>query len=71
MTSTLIPLDDPDIAVLITDSRVKHQLTGSEYPTRRKQCQQAALLIKKLSLRDANLKDLECKHLITFLNIFV
>lgn len=60
MTSTLIPLSDPNIVVLITDSNVKHQLTGSEYPTRRKQCQQAALLLKKLSLRDATLEDIDC-----------
>lgn len=61
MTSTLIPFSDPNIVVLITDSRVKHELTGSEYPTRRKQCQQAALILKKLSLRDATLQDIECK----------
>lgn len=62
MTSTLIPFCDPNILVLITDSNVKHQLTGSEYPTRRKQCQQAALLLKKLSLRDATLEDVECNY---------
>lgn len=66
MTSTLIPLSDPNIVVLITNSRVKHELTGSEYPTRRKQCQQAALLLKKLSLRDANLQDIECKYFVYF-----
>lgn len=60
MTSTLIPFSDPNIVVLIVDSRVKHELTGSEYPTRRKQCQQAALILKKLSLRDATLQDIDC-----------
>lgn len=61
MTSTLIPFTLPNIVVLITESGVKHELTGSEYPTRRKQCEQAALLLKKLSLRDASLEDIECK----------
>ncbi|CAH0564606.1 unnamed protein product [Brassicogethes aeneus] len=59
LTSTLVPLSEPEMVILVTNSNVKHELTGSEYPTRRKQCQEAALLIKKISLRDANLKDIE------------
>ena len=27
----LVPLSDPGVSVLITNSNVKHQLTGSEY----------------------------------------
>lgn len=61
LVSTLIPLADPNIVILITNSNVKHELSGSEYATRRKQCQQASLLIKKISLRDANNEDIECK----------
>lgn len=61
LSSTLIPFTDPNIVILITNSNVKHELGGSEYATRRKQCQQAALLLKKLSLRDANIPDIECK----------
>lgn len=63
LTSELIPLNDPQIVVLITNSNVKHELTGSEYPTRRKHCQQAALILKKVSLRDANESDIQCKLL--------
>lgn len=59
LTSELIPLNDPQIVVLVTNSNVKHELTGSEYPTRRKHCQEAALLLKKISLRDANEDDIE------------
>ncbi|XP_025832294.1 galactokinase-like [Agrilus planipennis] len=59
MTSTLIPLADPDLVILVTNSNVKHELTGSEYSTRKQQCQQAALLLKKLSLRDATLADID------------
>lgn len=62
LTSTLIPLKDPEVVVLIVNSNVKHELTGSEYPTRRKQCQEAALLLKKVSLRDATIEDIECKR---------
>ncbi|KRT79673.1 hypothetical protein AMK59_7499 [Oryctes borbonicus] len=63
-TSTLVPFTNPDIVILITNSNVKHQLTGSEYPTRRKQCQTAALLLNKTSLRDATVKDIEHLKLI-------
>lgn len=59
LTSTLIPLADPNIVILITNSNVRHELTGSEYSTRKKQCQEAALLIKKISLRDANYDDIK------------
>ncbi|KAJ8943691.1 hypothetical protein NQ318_015180 [Aromia moschata] len=59
LTSTLIPISDSNIIILITNSNVKHELTGSEYPTRRKQCQEAALIMKKVSLRDATLEDVQ------------
>ncbi|ESO90001.1 hypothetical protein LOTGIDRAFT_192573 [Lottia gigantea] len=55
----LVPLTNPEVAILITNSNVKHELTGSEYPTRRKQCETTAQLMGKKSLRDATLKDLE------------
>ncbi|XP_029384337.1 galactokinase isoform X2 [Echeneis naucrates] len=54
-----IPLADPNLIILITNSNVKHSLTGSEYPTRRKQCEEAARVLGKASLRDATMKDLE------------
>ncbi|XP_023348928.1 galactokinase-like [Eurytemora carolleeae] len=34
METRKVELKDPSIAVLITNSNVKHQLTGSEYPSR-------------------------------------
>lgn len=59
LTSTLIPFTDPSIVILITNSNVKHELEGSEYANRRKQCHDAAILLNKLSLRDATLNDIE------------
>ena len=53
-----IPLNDPAVTVLIINSNVKHQLTGSEYPTRRAQCQEAARLLNVEQLRDATLGNL-------------
>jgi len=57
----LVPMSDPTVAVLITNTNVKHELTGSEYPTRRKQCEAAAKALGVASLRDATPEQLE-KH---------
>jgi galactokinase len=48
-----VPLDDPSVTMLIVNTNVKHDLAGSEYSTRRKQCQMAAKIIGVPSLRDA------------------
>lgn len=53
-TAELIPLDDPEVAVLVINTNVKHELTGSEYPERRAQCEQAAKLLGVASLRDVS-----------------
>jgi len=55
----LVPLDDPSVAVLIMNTNVKHELTGSEYPTRRRQCEAAAKILGVPSLRDATADALE------------
>ena len=50
----LVPMADPSVAILIINTNVKHELTGSEYPTRRKQCETAAKILGVPSLRDAD-----------------
>lgn len=62
LEATAVPLYDPDLVILITNSNVKHALTGSEYPSRRKQCEEAAVIMGKRSLRDATLHDLLGKN---------
>ncbi|NWY47011.1 GALK1 Galactokinase, partial [Sylvia atricapilla] len=59
LETVLVPLADTSLAVLITNSNVRHTLAGSEYPTRRRQCQEAAAALGKASLRDATLAELE------------
>ncbi|XP_063264944.1 galactokinase isoform X2 [Prinia subflava] len=54
-----VPLSDASLAVLIANSNVRHTLAGSEYPARRRQCQEAAAALGKASLRDATLAELE------------
>ena len=59
MQSTLVPLKDSSVSVLITNSNVRHELTGSEYPARRNDCFKAAEIMKKKSLREATMQDLQ------------
>jgi galactokinase len=56
--STLYPINDPNVEFLVTNSNVKHQLEGSEYSSRRKQCENVANLLNKNSLREATLNEL-------------
>ncbi|MCL2742680.1 MAG: galactokinase [Planctomycetaceae bacterium] len=57
----MIPMDSPNVSVLIINSNVKHTLTGSEYPDRRRQCEKAAALMGVPMLRDADLELLQAK----------
>ena len=58
-TAELVPLDDLTVAVLVINSHVKHELTGSEYPERRSQCERAAKILGVKALRDVSTADLE------------
>ena len=57
--SKAFPLSDPDMSILVINSNVKHQLEGSEYSSRRKQCENVSKIIGKKSLRDATMQDLQ------------
>jgi galactokinase len=55
----LVPMSDPSVEVLITNTNVKHELTGGEYAKRRAQCEAAARALGVGSLRDADVEMLE------------
>jgi galactokinase len=55
----LVPMTDPAVELLITNTNVKHELTGGEYAKRRAQCETAAGLLGVNSLRDADAEMLE------------
>lgn len=55
----LVPMTDPQVEVLITNTNVKHELTGGEYAKRRAQCEAAAKILGVASLRDADGEKLE------------
>jgi galactokinase len=48
-----VALAGDDVAVLVINSMVRHELAGGEYAVRRRQCQEAAALLGAESLRDA------------------
>ncbi|CAM9278091.1 unnamed protein product [Scytosiphon promiscuus] len=56
-----VPLSDPDLVIVVTNSNVKHKLAGSQYPVRVAQCQAARDELQKSHpdvqlLRDATLE---------------
>ena len=55
----LVPMTDPSVALLITNTNVKHELTGGGYAKRRAQCEEAARFLGVPSLRDATAGQLE------------
>lgn len=55
----LVPMQDPAISLLVTNTNVKHELTGGEYAQRRAQCEKAASVLGVRSLRDATFGTLE------------
>ena len=63
LTSHPVPLA-AGLAVVICDTRSKRELTGSEYPERRAQCEQGAAILARFypeikALRDVTLEQLE------------
>lgn len=59
-----VPLDTKDVAVVICDTNVKHDLASSEYNTRREECEQAVEILKEFlpemeQLRDVSAVDLK------------
>ncbi len=56
---TQVPFDNPDVVLLVADTRVKHDLTDGGYAARRQQCYEAAEMLGLPSLRDATTDDLK------------
>lgn len=54
----LVPMKSKSVAILVINTNVKHELTGSEYPDRRRQCEEAAKALGVKSLRSCTLADI-------------
>lgn len=64
LEATPVPLDTARVAVVVSDTGVKHELSSSEYNVRREECARgAALLAERLpgvrELRDVSVEDFE------------
>ena len=57
-----IPFTNPDIAVLIINSEVKHELSGGEYAQRRSQCEKAARILEMESFRNVTIEQVTAKQ---------
>jgi galactokinase len=55
----LVPMSDPSVALLVINTNVKHELSGSEYAERRAQCEEAARNLGVKWLRDVTPDQLE------------
>jgi len=55
----LVPMNDPAVSLLITNTNVKHELANGEYAQRRAQCEAAVEILGVPSLRDATPEALE------------
>ncbi len=52
-----VPFDADGISVLITNSNVKHELSGGEYAARRNECDQALRKLNQKTWRNVSLED--------------
>lgn len=59
METFQIPFQSGDLAVLICNSNVRHELSDSQYPVRRAQCAKALQLMGLGSYRDADITSLK------------
>jgi len=57
--ATPIRLADPELGILIANSKVRHSLADGEYAKRRAECRAAAHALGVASLRDAQLEQLD------------
>ena len=53
-----LPLEDPNLVILVVDTGVRRTLVDGEYNARRESCISAASKLGKPSLRDAGMADL-------------
>jgi galactokinase len=58
-STTLVPLRDADLSILVCNSNVRHSLADGEYAKRRAECHGAAEVLGKASLRDATLLEVQ------------
>jgi galactokinase len=58
LTAELVPVQDPNVQVLIINTNVRHELGAGEYAVRRAQCEAGARDLEVASLREATVEQL-------------
>ena len=58
---TMVPFENPDLAVIIANTNVHHQLSDGGYAIRRKHTEDGLSIIGKASWRDVSMSDVEEK----------
>jgi galactokinase len=58
---TMVPFENPDLAVIIANTNVHHQLSDGGYAIRRKHTEDGLAIIGKASWRDVSMSDVEEK----------
>ncbi|WP_040975799.1 galactokinase [Necropsobacter massiliensis] len=61
LAATPTPVPE-NVAVMIVNSHVKHDLVSGEYNTRRRQCERAAAFFGVSALRDVSLEQFKCQE---------
>jgi galactokinase len=64
LETSVIPLDTTEVALVVCDSHVKHDLAASEYNTRRAECERGVELLREFllgirALRDVGLEEFQ------------
>ena len=64
LEATPVPLDTREVAIVVCDTRVRHELATSEYNTRRQECERGVELLREFlpgitQLRDVSVEDFE------------
>ena len=57
----LVPFDNPDLTVIIANTKVHHELSDGGYAARRKNTEDALAVIGKASWRDVEMADVEAR----------
>ncbi len=58
-----LPLRFPDTVLAVMNTQVKHEIGGSEYPVRQRQCQEGLAVLKAGHPQIASLRDVTLEHL--------
>jgi galactokinase len=69
LQTTLVPIEDDAIAFVVSNTNVKHELSGGEYGVRREQCEAAVKIMRRTHHNLCALRDATLSHLAEYENV--